>query len=186
MSRFNNPQVQKAASIVPPKDGDTKYGQIVDLVSQAASLARTVEIKNLLQPGLVKEMILAEILGHQLIHTKRDADACSPQDPTLKYEYLSCKEGGTGQLDRMFQSPPDKRAASLRRITRNHKVYLAIFYADNQTTCKTIYEVEPEILLRETERQLDRSKNVISHVGFSESWAKRHGCVVYPDPAGSV
>jgi hypothetical protein len=77
------------------------YRTIVELVLKAAELARSVGISNLLQPGLVKEMIIAEILDHELIHSKRDADAHATGDPGTKYEYLSCKEGGTGQLDRI-------------------------------------------------------------------------------------
>ena len=105
------------------------YRQIIKLVRQAAELARSVGIPNLLQPGLVKEMIIADILGHELIPTKRDADAHDPSDPTIKYEYLSCKEGGSGQFDRMFKEPPDKRAESLARISRNKYVYFAVFFA---------------------------------------------------------
>ena len=157
------------------------YRKIIDLVLQAAELARSIGISNLLQPGLVKEMIIADILGHELIHAKRDADAHAPGNPTEKYEYLSCKEEGRGQLDRMFKEPAAKRAASLSRITRNRKVYLAVFYAADQTKCKVIYELEPQVVVEETERQLDQSKNVISHVGFSENWARRNGRVVYQD-----
>lgn len=157
------------------------YRKIIDLVLKAAELGRSIGISNLLQPGLVKEMIIADILGHELIHSKRDADAHAPNNPDEKYEYLSCKEGGTGQLDRMFREPPAKRAESLSRITRNKKVYFAVFYAANQTKCKIIYELEPGVVVEETERQLDRSRNVISHVGFSEDWAREHGRVVYQD-----
>jgi len=124
-------------------------------------------------------MIIADILGHELIYSKRDADARDPKDPLVKYEYLTCKEGGTGQLDRMFKEPHEKRAESLHRITRNRKIYLAVFYADNQTKVKTIYELEPNDVVAEAERQLDRSRNVISHVGFSEEWARMNGKVVY-------
>ena len=67
------------------------------------------------------------------------------------------------------------------RITRNRKVYFAVFYADNQTKCKVIYELEPSVVVDETERQLDRSRNAISHVGFSEEWARRNGSLVYQD-----
>ncbi|CAK0750944.1 hypothetical protein CCP3SC1AL1_1800008 [Gammaproteobacteria bacterium] len=35
--------------------------------------------------------------------------------------------------------------------------------------------------MQETERQLDASRNAISHVGFSEIWAQRNGSVVYED-----
>lgn len=157
------------------------YRRIIELVVKASGLAQTIGIHNLLQPGLIKEMIIADILGHRLIHSKRDADACSATDHNEKYEYLSCKEGGKGQLDRMFKAPPEKRAESLLRITRNSAIYFAVFYAADQTRCKAIYEIEPEVLLLETERNLDRSRNDISHVGFTEVWAKRNGAMVYED-----
>lgn len=158
--------------------------RIIDLVVKAQELARSIGISNILQPGLVKEMIIADVLGHELIISKRDADACDPNDPSIKYEYLSCKEGGSGQLDRMFKEPPEKRAESLARITRNKKVYFAVFYKENQIKLKTIYELDPSVILEETERQLDRSRNVISHVGFSINWAAQNGKVVYKDKDG--
>jgi hypothetical protein len=157
------------------------YRQIIDLVMKAAHLARSVGITNLLQPGLVKEMIIADILGHELIQSKRDADAHALGNPDSKFEYLTCKEGGTGQLDRMFKEPPEKRAESLYRITRNEKVFFAVFYADNQTKVKVIYELTPDVIVEETNQQLDRSRNAISHVGFTEDWARRKGKVVYRD-----
>ena len=155
------------------------YRKIIELVLKAAELAKSAGITNLLQPGLVKEMIIADILGHELVHSKRREDARDPHDPDIKYEYLSCKEGGTCQIARMFSEPADKRAQSLERITRNSKFYLAIFHSDNQTRCKIIYEVEPHRVEQEAMRQMDRSRNAISHVGFSEHWARTHGRVVY-------
>ncbi|MEI6561817.1 MAG: hypothetical protein WCO68_07010 [Verrucomicrobiota bacterium] len=155
------------------------YRKIIELVIRAAELARSVGIHNILQPGLVKEMIIADILGHKLITTKRDADACDPTDASILYEYLSCKEGGTGQLDRMFKEPAAKRQESLQRILRNKKVFFAVFYAENQTKAKIIYEIEPETVVIETERQLDASRNAISHVGFTEAWVRRNGKVAY-------
>ena len=146
---------------------------------KASELARTVGIPNLLQPGLVKEMIVADILGHELITSKRNADAHDPDDPTILYEYLSCKEGGSGQFDRMFKSPPEKRKESLNRIWRNNKIYLAIFYSTNQVKVKVIFELEPKLVAAETEQQLDRSTNDISHVSFREKWARENGKIVY-------
>jgi hypothetical protein len=157
------------------------HREIVKLVLKAAELARTVGIPNLLQPGLVKEMIIADILGHELITSKRNADAHAPDDPTILYEYLSCKEGGSGQFDRMFKSPPEKREESLKRIWRNNKIYLAIFYSANQVEVKIIFELEPKLVAAETERQLSRSTNDISHVSFSEKWARENGEIVYED-----
>ena len=159
--------------------GNNFYKQIINLVLKASEIARKAGIANLLQPGLVKEMIIADILGHELITSKRDADAHAAGNPTVKYEYLSCKEGGSGQLDRMFKEPAHKRKESLSRIARNEKIYYAVFYSGNQTMVKVIYEIEPDVLLRETERRLDRSKNSISHVSFPESWANANGRIVY-------
>lgn len=153
--------------------------QIVELVTQAQEIGLEVGIPNILQPGLVKEMIVADILGHEVISSKRDADGCDPKDHSIKYEYLSCYEGGTGQLDRMFKSPPDKRAESLRRITRNKSVFLAIFNKAKPLTVRMIYEIAPEKVVADAERQLNRSRNAISHVGFSEAWAAKNGKVVY-------
>lgn len=157
------------------------YRKIIKLVLKAAEHAKSIGISNILQPGLIKEMMVAEILGHELIHSKRDADAHAPNDPSVKYEYLSCKEGGSGQLDRMFKEPLDKRKESLNRIKRNDKIYLAVFYEVNQTKCKIIYELSSDVVLKEANRQLDISRNAISHVGFSEVWARNNGTVVYRD-----
>lgn len=153
--------------------------KIVRLVIRAQELALSIGIPNILQPGLVKEMIISEILGHQLITSKRDADACHKNNPKIKYEYLSCYEGGTGQFDRMFKAPKDKRQESLSRITRNQQIYLAIFYKNSPLQVKVIYEIDPQIILKEAARQLDRSRNKISHIGFSESWAKENGKIIY-------
>ncbi len=159
--------------------------RIIELVVKAQELARSIGIGNLLQPGLVKELIIADVLGHKVISSKRDADACDPSDSSIKYEYLSCKEGGSGQLDRMYKEPPDKRAESLARNIRNRKVYFEIFYKDNQIKLKSIYELDPTDVLEETNRQLDRSKNAISHVSFPILWAIENGKLVYEDQKGS-
>ena len=156
-------------------------GQIIRLIIKAQVLALKIGVPNILQPGLVKEMIISEVLDHELITSKRDADACNKKDPSIKYEYLSCYEGGSGQLDRMFKKPLDKRTESLHRITRNKMIYFAIFYKENPLKIKIIYEITPDVLLKETERQLDRSSNAISHVGFSENWANQNSKIIYED-----
>src|ERR1051325_9044818 len=97
--------------------------QIINYIRQAQEIAAQHGFKNLLQPGLVKELIVADILGHEVHRTKHEPDAFDPANPSRKFEYLSCFEGGTFQLDRMFKSPADKRAKSLERITRNAAIF---------------------------------------------------------------
>jgi hypothetical protein len=161
-----------------------KYiARIVELIREAQEIAARHGFRNLLQPGLVKELIIADILGHDVHKTKHEPDAYDPQNPDLKYEYLSCFEGGTFQLDRMFSSPDNKRAKSLERITRNHKIYCAIFEADNPLTVLAIYEVDVPVMLGEAERQLDRSCNEISHIGFTIKWVQDNGRLVHKRPS---
>lgn len=155
------------------------YKLIIELVKKAFAMAQGIGINNLLQPGLVKEMIIAETLGHTLITSKRDADAHKTGHPSVKYEYLSCKEGGSGQLDRMFKSPPKERSKSLDRIRRNDSIFFAVFDKDDQIKVLKIYEISPIALIIETERQLDCSKNDISHVGFSEKWVTENGTLIF-------
>ena len=90
--------------------------QIVEYILKAQELATLYGYKNLLQPGMVKELIIGDILGHEVHRTKHEPDAWDPNNPKIKYEYLSCVERGAFQLDRMFKFPPDKRAKPLDRI----------------------------------------------------------------------
>ena len=160
--------------------------RIINLALKAQKMASSIGIPNLFQPGLVKEMIIADKIGHILIVSKRDADAHAPSNPEVKYEYLSCLEGGSGQLDRMFKTPPDKRQRSLSRITRNRKIYLAVFRKHAQLSLKIVYEIDPPVALAEAERQLDNSDNEISHIAFNLQWAARNGRIVYESDSVDV
>ena len=157
--------------------------QIIAYVRQAQEIAAQHGFKNLLQPGLVKELVVADILGHEVHRTKHEPDAFDPANPSRKFEYLSCFEGGTFQLDRMFKSPADKRLKSLERIKRNAAIYCAVFDEGSPLDVLVIYEVPVEAMLREAERQLDASRNEISHVGFTIKWAQQNGNVVHTKQA---
>ncbi len=82
----------------------------------------------------------------------------------------------------MFKSPSDKRAKSLERITRNTAIYCAVFDEESPLDVLVIYEVPVEVILREAERQLDASRNEISHVGFTIKWAQQNSKVAYSKP----
>ena len=157
--------------------------QIIAYIRQAHEIAAQHGFKNLLQPGLVKELVVADILGHEVHRTKHEPDAFDPANPSRKFEYLSCFEGGTFQIDRMFKSPADKRVKSLERIKRNAAIYCAVFDEGSPLDVLAIYEVPVDAMLRETEWQLDASRNEISHVGFTIKWAQQNGKVVHTKQA---
>ncbi len=158
--------------------------QIVEYIRKAQELASKHGIRNLLQPGMVKELIIADILGHEVHRTKHEPDAWDPNDPSKKFEYLTCFERGTFQLDRMFKSPAGKRAKSLERITRNLSIYCAVFEEKSPLNVIKIYKIGVQVFLREVERQLDASRNQISHVGITVRWCEKNGEVVYNNKTG--
>ena len=65
----------------------------------------------------------------------------------------------------------------------NAAIYCAVFDEQSPLDVLTIYEVEVEPMLREAERQLDASRNEISHIGFTIKWAQQNGKVVYTKQA---
>lgn len=155
---------------------------MIELLRQAQDEAAALGYGNILQPGLAKEMVIASLMGHQVHDTKHDADAWEIHDPTVKYEYLTCYEGGSFQMDRMFKAPADKRERSLERVTRNAAFYCAVF-RKGALAVDVIYRIPTADVLAEVERQLDASGNDISHIGLSIAWTKGHGEVAYRSPA---
>lgn len=169
---------KKKVKKAPPKF----VHEIVKLLTKAQKIATKNGHGNLLQPGLVKELIIGDILGHEVHKTKHKADAWDPKDPTKLYEYLTCLDNkGSFQIDRVFKSPEKKRKKSLQnRVIQYDKFYCAIFYKDQPLTIKEIYEVETRLILNKTRAQLRTSSNDISHVCFSIRWVEQNGTLVYP------
>jgi hypothetical protein len=172
-------------SPVPSESHKSMYdiSEIINHLRKAQEIAARHGFKNLLQPGLVKEFVVADILGHEVHKTKHEPDAFDPADPGRKFEYLSCFGGGTFQLDRMFSSPPDKRKKSLERIARNTAIYCAVFDKESPLDVLVIYEVPVEEMMREAGRQLDASRNEISHIGVTIKWVQQRGKLVYTKPS---
>lgn len=174
--------------------------KILDLKKHSSEVKRALELAeelqsigsklgfNAFQPGAMKELKMAKLLGHDWILSKKDADACSINNNGIDlYEYLSGKEGGAGQIDRVFKGDAkdaeqqQKHENSMKRIRRNKAFYLA--YTNPDTTLPLdilrIYEVSTEAIKEETEKQLSNSKNTISHVAFHEDFAREKGTLVW-------
>jgi len=66
-------------------------------------------------------------------------------------------------------------------MTRKRAIYRAVFYRSDQIKVKVTYERSPQVVVAEEIRKLDCSRNAISHVSFSGSWAAREGRVVAGD-----
>jgi hypothetical protein len=127
--------------------------------------------QDLLTPGFMKEWLVSEILGHKCHKTKHGADATS-QDGTQNYEYLTCKKGGSYQLDRIHKD-------NLHRIERNSKFYFAQFDKTDGLKCQKIWEVETDVLLAEAKIKIEKMKKSSNHIGFGDKWVKKNGRLIY-------
>jgi len=81
--------------------------ELIEALKHLDMVARSHGINNIFQPGLAKEAVVAYTLGHALLPKKHGPDARTSDGKVC--EYLSCWEGGAGQLDRMLKSPEEKR-----------------------------------------------------------------------------
>ena len=143
------------------KKNQSQVKQIIKLITKASEIGNSLGYPNILQVGFIKELIIADKLGHKVHKTKHDADATLNNK---KYEYLTCFEGGSFQIDRLFKSPDYKKEKSLTRITRNDLFYCVVFSKDRPLEIVSIYEVPTNVILSEVLRQLDVSSNEIAHV----------------------
>lgn len=138
--------------------------ELLELLRKAQRIAmRDHGVSNILQPGVVKELMMAELLGHELIPQKDLSDAKDRDGNT--YEYLasirrvkvSTNRGCSFQLDRVTRQ-------NLSRITRNRAFYFGIF--KNHLEIEEVWRVDIPLVLAEAKRQLDNCKNDIAHVNF--------------------
>jgi hypothetical protein len=97
----------------------------------------------------VKELILAEALGHTPITSKARADAQDAEGRLYEYR-CSLSSSNNFQMDRVT-------LRNRGRITRNEAFYFAFF--SDPITIVEIYRVETSLVLQEAERQLVRSRN---------------------------
>ena len=128
--------------------------------------------QDLLTPGFIKEWMVAEILDHNCHKTKHGADAYS-KDGTEKYEYLSCKEGGTFQLDRIHED-------NLHRVERNDAFFFALFDKRDGLSCKNIWKCTTDKVLEIVKNKIETSKKKSSkHVSISLSWVEQNSEKVF-------
>lgn len=150
---------------------------LIDLLRHAQAIAfKKHSVPNILQPGIIKELIMAELLGHELVPQKDSADAKDARGGT--YEYLASikrvnvktNKGCSFQMDRMTKDNP-------HRVTRNSAFYYGVFA--NHLEVYEIWKVEIPVVLSEVLRQLDKCKNDIAHINFLLKWLENNGTKVY-------
>ena len=127
--------------------------------------------QDLLTPGFIKEWLVSDILGHKCHKTKHGADATS-LDGTEKYEYLSCKEGGTFQLDRIHRN-------NLHRIERNNAFFFALFDQNDGLKCLKIWKGATSDVLSECLKKFENMSTSSNHICISKKWVMDNCQLVY-------
>jgi len=127
--------------------------------------------QDLLTPGFIKEWMVSDILGHKCHKTKHGADATS-LDGTEKYEYLSCKEGGTFQLDRIHRN-------NLHRIERNNAFFFALFDQNDGLKCLKIWKGATSDVLSECLKKFETMSTSSNHICISKKWVMDNCQLVY-------
>lgn len=152
--------------------------EIMDLLKRTQEIAEDkYGITNILQPGVIKELIMAEILGHGLVPQKDLPDAQDSEGGF--YEYLASirrvnvktNKGCSFQMDRVTRD-------NLKRVTRNKAFYFGIF--KTHLEIEQIWRVDIPVVLSEVQRQLNNCKNDIAHINFLLKWLEANGSLVYP------
>ena len=152
--------------------------EITDLLIRAQKLADQEHgISNILQPGIIKELIMAEVLGHTLVPQKDLPDARDEFGNFFEYltsiRRLNVKTNKdcSFQIDRVTGN-------NLSRVTRNKAFYFGIFR--NHLEIDEVWEVKTTTVLAEVKRQIGSCKNTIAHVNFLLNWLKTNGYKIYP------
>lgn len=127
--------------------------------------------QDLLTPGFIKEWKISEILNHNCHKTKHGPDAYS-LDGKESYEYLTCKDGGSFQLDRIHKD-------NLHRIERNDTFFFALFDKDNGLECNMIWKCNTDIFLKEAKVKIETMSESSKHISFSKSWVSENCELVY-------
>jgi hypothetical protein len=149
--------------------------ELVFHLKKAQEIATKNGFTNILQPGLVKEILIADILGHEVHKTKHLADAYDEHDPSIQYEYLTAVDHPI----RGFQlaSLSEK---NMKRITRNAAFFFAAFDLYVPLQINYIYRIETPIVEAEVRRQISVSKNNRMQFYVTPKWVKAQGIKIYP------
>ena len=152
---------------------DKNMKEFFSLVSRLNELKNEMGFEqDLLTPGFIKEVLMGSKLDHYVHRTKHGPDAYSDETESVPYEYLTCKKGGTFQLDRIHED-------NLHRIERNDMFYFGSFNKKDGISLEEVYEVETDKVLTEAKEKISKMSESSKHIGFGLSWVKNNGKLVY-------
>ena len=152
------------------------YNKAIDFLKQEFPDA------NPLQPGFLKEITIAEELGHRVETRKHLCDAYDKKERQL--EYLTCQEDTLEKkrnfgIDGVFSSPENYKQGSLDRIRRNYEIYYGIF-SEGTLEIQELWLGETEDLVKFVDENVTKrdpangGKNTEHTVSISKKWVRNN------------
>lgn len=163
-----------------------RYVLMCWLADELQTLAKDMGYVNIFQPGLMREIKIAELLNHRAIGGKRGSDACNRDNPSETYEYLNATirrnknlEDTSFQMDRMYgkNKSEEQHKKSVDRIIKNQYFFHVLFDDADPLKILRMWRLDPIVVLKEAERQLESYE--CDHISFSLSWTKENGELIY-------
>jgi hypothetical protein len=161
--------------------------KIQENLKEAFSLLREIYPGcNPMAPGFLKEEAMASILGHDVETAKHKCDAYDKDRNQM--EYLTCMEAGVSKtngkklprafaIDDVKSSPEEAKKKSLKRITRNDKIYYGIF-KEGVLECIELWVGCPKDLEKFVDKSVTRrgaKSNDIAHtVNIGKTWMREN------------
>jgi len=109
------------------KVNNAKVKKAINLIKEGIGIFVDVGQHNPLQPGFIKEVVLAQLLKHDVVLDKHLPDAAK-EDKV--YEYLSCMITAitpTFAFDGLKTTNEEEMNRSLKRISRNDGIFFAVY-----------------------------------------------------------
>lgn len=156
------------------KTNNQELIQAANQIVEAVKIFQKYGQSNPLQPGFLKEFVMAQILNHEVVIDKHLADGVSGDD---FFEYLTCSSSAKTQqfaFDGMKNGDDESMNKSLSRISRNKEVIFAVF--DGLIPIE-MYKVDSSVVYKFVKENLIRrktSKNNEHTVNIGLNWVKQN------------
>jgi hypothetical protein len=165
-----------------PAESAQRRQKILALMSEACRLAVLEGIPDLCRPGVVKQMIVSDALGHESCGAWHygPGDAFDPKDPEKRFEYFITSDGKRFQAGIVRRSDWEAKKSFYVRFEKAAAIFFAVFDTHEPLKLLRVYRVETEAFRAALEQQIAQSKSAIVNSTFAERWVATNGTLVFP------
>lgn len=164
---FHEKWVIKTGQTLPiSKEPANRFVQSLRTAQEIAKRSHGVD--DITLKGRIREILIAEILGHKIIVDSMLSDA---RDSKGDYEYLTSLEGN-------FQMTHMTEENSHNKVFRNEAIYCAQF--EDPVTISEIWKIDPKVYMKKMKKRRPWPKDTQNNFTITLDWVKKVGTKVYP------